>query len=153
MRLDDLFLWYLGDPATPLPVGALKLVAAGKGGSLRYGQTWLERGFALSEDLPLVDVEHLPPGRLAADAQRAAGAVDDARPDRGEAAADVAEVIAVVDGWQAHFAEAGVTSRDIESLADRIDDEALRGQRAAFDPAVFQAAPTRRKRGSPFGSG
>ncbi|MET0348657.1 MAG: HipA domain-containing protein [Rhizobacter sp.] len=82
MRLDDLFLWFLGDPATPRPVGALKLVAAGKGVSLRYGTAWLDGGFALSEDLPLVDVEHLPPGRLAADAQRAAGAVDDARPDR-----------------------------------------------------------------------
>lgn len=31
MRLDELFLWYLGDPATPRYVGALRLVAAGKG--------------------------------------------------------------------------------------------------------------------------
>ena len=30
MRLDDLYLWYLGDP-TPRFVGTLKLVAAGKG--------------------------------------------------------------------------------------------------------------------------
>jgi serine/threonine-protein kinase HipA len=82
MRLDDLYLWYLGDPATPRLVGALKLVSAGKGVSLRYGKEWLSNGFALSEDLPLVDIEFLPPGRLAADAQRAVGAVDDARPDR-----------------------------------------------------------------------
>lgn len=82
MRLDELFLWYLGDPATPRHVGALRLVAAGKGVSLRYGEAWLADGFALSEDLPLVDIEHLPPGRLAADTQRAVGAVDDARPDR-----------------------------------------------------------------------
>lgn len=82
MRLDDLFLWHLGDPAAPRYVGALKLVAAGKGVSLRYGTEWLSHGFALSEDLPLIDNEFLPPGRLAADAQRAAGAVDDARPDR-----------------------------------------------------------------------
>ena len=82
MRLDDLYLWYLGDPATPRYVGALQLIAAGKGVSLRYGKEWLESGFALSEDLPLVDIEHLPPGRLTADAQRAVGAVDDARPDR-----------------------------------------------------------------------
>jgi serine/threonine-protein kinase HipA len=82
MRLDDLYLWYLGDPAAPRYVGALKLVAAGKGVSLRYGAEWLNTGFALSEDLPLVDIEHMPPGRLAADAQRAVGAVDDARPDR-----------------------------------------------------------------------
>lgn len=82
MRLDDLHLWYLGDPAKPRYIGALRLVAAGKGVSLRYSEKWLSQGFALSEDLPLVDTEHLPPGRLAADAQRAVGAVDDARPDR-----------------------------------------------------------------------
>ena len=82
MRLDDLYLWYLSDPSTPRHVGALKLVSAGKGVSLRYSEEWLSSGFPLSEDLPLVDVEHMPPGRLAADAQRAAGAVDDARPDR-----------------------------------------------------------------------
>ena len=82
MRLDDLYLWYLGDPAMPRYVGALKLIAAGKGVSLRYGKEWLESGFALSEDLPLIDIEHLPPGRLTTDAQRAVGAVDDARPDR-----------------------------------------------------------------------
>jgi len=82
MRLDDLYLWYLGDPTTPRYVGALKLVSAGKGVSLHYGKEWLANGFALSEDLPLVDNEFLPPGRLAADAQRAVGAVDDARPDR-----------------------------------------------------------------------
>ena len=82
MRLDDLHLWYLANPAQPLYVGALRLVSAGKGVSLRYGQDWLTHGFALSEDLPLVDAEFLPPGRLLADAQRAVGAVDDARPDR-----------------------------------------------------------------------
>ena len=82
MRLDDLFLWYLGDPAAPRPVGALALVTSGKGVSLRYGIEWLASGFALSEDLPLVDTEFLPPGRLGADAPRAVGAVDDARPDR-----------------------------------------------------------------------
>jgi serine/threonine-protein kinase HipA len=81
MRLDDLYLWYLGDP-TPRYVGALKLVAAGKGVSLHYAGDWLANGFALSEDLPLVDNEFYPPGRLSANAPRAVGAVDDARPDR-----------------------------------------------------------------------
>jgi serine/threonine-protein kinase HipA len=81
MRLDDLHLWYLGDPA-PRYVGALKLVAAGKGVSLRYASGWLSDGFALSEDLPLVDSEFFPPGRLSASDPRAVGAVDDARPDR-----------------------------------------------------------------------
>jgi len=82
MHLDDLHLWYLGDPSTPHYVGAMKLVSAGKGVSLRYGKEWLAGGFALSEDLPLIDNEFLPPGRLAGDMQRAVGAVDDARPDR-----------------------------------------------------------------------
>jgi serine/threonine-protein kinase HipA len=82
VRFDELFLWHLGDPAQPRYVGALRLVAAGKGVSLHYGREWLNSGFALSEDLPLLDREHLPPGRLVADAQRAVGAVDDARPDR-----------------------------------------------------------------------
>lgn len=81
MRLDDLYLWYLGDSA-PRYVGSLKLVAAGKGVSLRYSREWLSNGFALSEDLPLVDIEFLPAGRLSANAARAVGAVDDARPDR-----------------------------------------------------------------------
>jgi len=82
MRLDDLHLWYLADPDRLQYVGALKLMAAGKGVSLRYGQDWLTHGFSLSEDLPLVDTEFLPPGRFSADAQRAVGALDDARPDR-----------------------------------------------------------------------
>ena len=49
---------------------------------MRYGQPWLQHGFALSEDLPLVDTEFLPPTRLLALSERAVGAVDDARPDR-----------------------------------------------------------------------
>lgn len=82
MRLDDLHLWYLADPGRPQYVGALRLVSAGKGVSLHYGPEWLRKGFALSEDLPLVDTEFLPPDRWGADGQRAVGAVDDARPDR-----------------------------------------------------------------------
>jgi serine/threonine-protein kinase HipA len=82
MRLDDLHLWYLENPADPRYVGALGLVSAGKGVSLRYSQAWLAKGFALSEDLPLIDTDFSPPGRLSADTQRAVGAVDDARPDR-----------------------------------------------------------------------
>lgn len=78
-RLDDLYVWFLGDPSHPVYVGALRLLAAGKGVSLRYSQHWLDNGFALSEDLPLRDIEFMPVGR---DAQRAVGAVDDARPDR-----------------------------------------------------------------------
>ena len=38
MRLDELYLWYLADPAQPRYVGALNLVSAGKGVSLHYGR-------------------------------------------------------------------------------------------------------------------
>jgi serine/threonine-protein kinase HipA len=47
------------------------------GVSLQYAPSWLAHGFALSEDLPLIPSEQFP---LHADS--AAGAVDDARPDR-----------------------------------------------------------------------
>ena len=67
-----------------------------------------------------------------------------------EAAAEVAAVIEVVNTWQTHFAQAGVTARDISNLAERLDGEALLSQRIGFDPARFQASPARRKRPSPF---
>lgn len=66
MKFDILHLWFLGDPQAPRFVGTLRLVEAGKGVSLQYGGEWLHSGFALSEDLPLVDVEHRPRGRLVA---------------------------------------------------------------------------------------
>ena len=74
---DTLALWYLGRPAQPVLVGALNLVLSGRGVALRYAPAWRHSGFPLSEDLPLVDIEHLPRER-----DVAAGAVDDARPDR-----------------------------------------------------------------------
>jgi serine/threonine-protein kinase HipA len=77
MRHDRLFLWFVGDPARPPYVGQLRLVDAGKGVSLQYSPQWLADGFPLSEDLPLVDMEHLPRWK-----GLAVGAVDDARPDR-----------------------------------------------------------------------
>ncbi|WP_300649109.1 type II toxin-antitoxin system HipA family toxin [Hydrogenophaga sp.] len=75
--VDTLHLWYLGRPAQPVRVGELNLVMGGRGVSLRYASDWLRQGFALSEDLPLIDREHLPNEK-----DNAAGAVDDARPDR-----------------------------------------------------------------------
>src|SRR5688572_29653456 len=57
---DQLHLWLLTLPADPVLVGELNLVRASRGVSLRYAGSWLERGFALSEDLPLVDEEFLP---------------------------------------------------------------------------------------------
>jgi serine/threonine-protein kinase HipA len=77
MRYDELYLWFLADPAAPRYVGQLRLVEAGKGVSLQYGADWLAGGFPLSEDLVLTDIEQLPRWK-----GMAVGAVDDARPDR-----------------------------------------------------------------------
>jgi len=74
---DELHLWWLGQPQSPVLIGTLRLLHATRGVSLQYAAGWLRDGFALSEDLPLTDIEHRPLERDAA-----AGAVDDARPDR-----------------------------------------------------------------------
>ena len=75
--VDTLFLWYLGLPARPVLIGEICLVLNGRGVSLRYDKEWIQAGFPLSEDLPLLDIEHLPREK-----DLAAGSVDDARPDR-----------------------------------------------------------------------
>ena len=74
---DQLFLWLLTRPERPLLIGELNTVRTQRGVSLRYADEWIEHGFALSEDLPLVAEEFLPREK-----DTAAGAVDDARPDR-----------------------------------------------------------------------
>ncbi len=74
---DPLYVWLLTQPQRPIPVGEIHLVRTTQGVSLRYFESWLQRGFALSEDLPLIDQEFLP-----AEKGTAAGAIDDARPDR-----------------------------------------------------------------------
>jgi serine/threonine-protein kinase HipA len=67
----------LARPQEPVPIGELNLVRSTQGVSLRYVESWLQHGFPLSEDLPLIDEEFLPTEKGAA-----VGAVDDARPDR-----------------------------------------------------------------------
>ncbi|MFT4192990.1 MAG: HipA domain-containing protein [Comamonas sp.] len=74
---DELFLWWLAEPAKPRLVGSLLLVDGRRSVALRYADGWLGAGFALSEDLPLHPGLLLP-----AERGTAAGAVDDARPDR-----------------------------------------------------------------------
>jgi serine/threonine-protein kinase HipA len=74
---DTLFLWLLTQPTQPVLVGELNMLRTVRGVSLRYAPEWIERGFALSEDLPLLAEEFLPREK-----DTAAGAVDDARPDR-----------------------------------------------------------------------
>jgi serine/threonine-protein kinase HipA len=75
--VDRLYLWLLTQPEQPVLIGELNLVRTTQGASLRYAESWLERGFPLSEDLPLIAEEFLP-----LEKGSAAGAVDDARPDR-----------------------------------------------------------------------
>ncbi|MFZ2987197.1 type II toxin-antitoxin system HipA family toxin [Ideonella sp.] len=75
--VDALYLWWLADPLRPILIGELNTVRAMRGVSLRYAPSWRTAGFPLSEDLPLLDAEFLPAGK-----DMAAGAVDDARPDR-----------------------------------------------------------------------
>jgi serine/threonine-protein kinase HipA len=74
---DRLYLWLLTQPREPVLIGELNLIRTTRGVSLRYARSWLQRGFPLSEDLPLIDEELLPTEK-----ELAAGAVDDARPDR-----------------------------------------------------------------------
>lgn len=74
---DALSLWWLGDPRRPAPIGEISLVLGGRGVALRYADGWLATGFPLSDDLPLRAGLFIP-----AEKDRAAGAVDDARPDR-----------------------------------------------------------------------
>jgi serine/threonine-protein kinase HipA len=74
---DQLYLWLLTQPQSPILIGELNLMRSTQGVSLRYAEHWLQNGFPLSEDLPLIAEEFLP-----VDKGTAAGAVDDARPDR-----------------------------------------------------------------------
>lgn len=74
---DTMYLWWLGDPETPQLVGDIRLADRNRKVSLSYDATWLHDGFALSEDLPLLPDEFIP-----FDKDCAAGALDDARPDR-----------------------------------------------------------------------
>ncbi len=76
--VDRLYLWWLTNPSVPVLVGELNTVRSPRGVSLRYAEPWIEHGFSLSEDLPVGGGPEFFP--LTPDT--AAGAVDDARPDR-----------------------------------------------------------------------
>lgn len=75
---ESLFLWWLGRPEAPTLIGELRTARQTRGVSLTYDPAWLSHGFPLSEDLPLVAGREFFP----AEKDTAAGAVDDARPDR-----------------------------------------------------------------------
>lgn len=67
-----------------------------------------------------------------------------------QAAVQVAKVIGVVDTWRAHFESVGVSTSDLDSLAERVDGEDLLSQRQTFDVGQYQGAPRKRKPTSPF---
>ena len=54
---------------------------------------------------------------------------------RDEAESHVRQVVAVVSGWKAHFAAAGVRAADVESLAQQVDRPFLADQRRAWGGA------------------
>jgi serine/threonine-protein kinase HipA len=78
---DSMSLWWLGghadQPSSPCRIGRLFLTDGNRKVALEYDPTWIQNGFALSEDLPLARGVFLPRER-----DMATGAVDDARPDR-----------------------------------------------------------------------
>jgi serine/threonine-protein kinase HipA len=67
-----------------------------------------------------------------------------------QAAAQVVQVIGVVNTWRAHFEAVGVSKSDLESLAERLDGDELLSQRQAFDAGQYQGAPPKRRPKSPF---
>ena len=67
-----------------------------------------------------------------------------------EAAAEVVRVVEVVNTWKLHFAEVGVSPRDIESLAQQIDGDYLLQQRIGFEPERSVVPTGKRSRKSPF---
>jgi serine/threonine-protein kinase HipA len=68
----------------------------------------------------------------------------------GEAASEVLRVVAVVNTWKSHFAQLGVSPRDIESLGQQIDGDYLLRQRTGFEPGRFVLPKGKRLRKSPF---
>lgn len=76
-RFEELFVWFLADPANPQYIGRATRAAQNESVALEYGDSWLANGFALSDDLPLKAGL-----QISREKKRAIGALDDARPDR-----------------------------------------------------------------------
>ena len=74
--VSEMSLWWLGQTAPQL-IGQLILAENNRKVGLAYADEWLQNGFALSDDLPLSNDLYLPK-----ELDAAAGAVNDARPDR-----------------------------------------------------------------------
>jgi serine/threonine-protein kinase HipA len=59
-------------------------------------------------------------------------------------------VVEVLNTWKLHFAQIGVSPRDIENLAQQIDGDFLLQQRTNFEPGRFVSRPIKRPRKGPF---
>lgn len=73
---DEMSLWWFGE-AQPRRVGTILLAGGNRKVALEYDPEWIKNGFALSEDLPLASGLYTPKEN-----DSAAGALEDARPDR-----------------------------------------------------------------------
>ncbi len=67
-----------------------------------------------------------------------------------KAAAEVARVVAVVNTWKLHFAQMGVSPRDIENLAQQIDGNFRLQKRTSVEPGRFALLPSKRPCKGPF---
>ena len=74
--VSEMSLWWLSQP-TPQFIGQLVLAENNRKVGLAYANDWLQNGFALSDDLPPSKALFLPK-----ELDAAAGAVNDARPER-----------------------------------------------------------------------
>jgi len=77
---DKLYAWLLTDPNQARLIGEIVRQSNGDVG-LKYDPAWLDNGFALSDDMPLV-AQLLTPVHRTDRQPGAPGALDDARPDR-----------------------------------------------------------------------
>jgi hypothetical protein len=150
---DSLYLWWLANPDVPRLIGELRMARTMKGVSLVYAPAWLQSGFSLNvllmadsgeyELSPAFDV--LPSGQslgyqqFRVGVEAADSTLDNALSEcrqfglkKDEAVAQVRRVCEAVAGWRAHFAGAGVSDADIESLAAQIDRPFLLDQRQAL---------------------
>jgi serine/threonine-protein kinase HipA len=78
-KLTTMWVWYLADPAAPVRVGSVSLIAGRSRCSFTYDRAWIESGFSLSPDM---QIAARPPILPPAEDFVAPGALEDAMPDR-----------------------------------------------------------------------
>ncbi|MDP2016373.1 type II toxin-antitoxin system HipA family toxin [Hydrogenophaga sp.] len=69
--------------------------------------------------------------------------------DEAQARHAISEVVRVVDGWRDHFTALGVTTGDMEALAEFIDSDELQQQRDRHRQPTARPAPRKRRSGTP----